>query len=447
MDPANNPQQSRVPDTGDLNSSVVPEAGILSRAAPVVFSEAHARDLFQFLVAYDQEAGPRKSLDKALYQRSVLGEGEHVVQSVSEELVNSYELLMTQQLSSWRDAILELREQAIERAFAGSPEERKSFHILRNIINELDGIEGMEIFSILKAVEPLRAYAPVAFQEERGRMSPSSIILVRLPHDPLEQFCSDRQFPEQLTRIYVNCTPELALTLARSLLQNDEVRDGIDQIKMVNFALGDTLSEKYRSRYDRLIVYADLRMEAQILGQIEVIAAQHPDDFHAGKLPLFTREVLPGVGLGEEPGGSWSFSSLRSHLLLQLTQDVTAGYLRAQGIDSPAGKVFCDSNRSMYEGDEAQFFDGDMQEFFAGQSSDMVLQFSGRIAAVMGEEAFCKACLERVVNLARAMNIDPADFSRNLSRGTSYAPPRDDSGDLNGFLQQLIAKMGKPGKN
>ncbi|HVE88020.1 MAG TPA: T3SS effector HopA1 family protein [Myxococcales bacterium] len=100
--------------------------------------------------------------------------------------------------------------------------------------------------------------------------------------------------PRQVhAKVYLNIAPSLAVPLVRALLHGREVERLVFEAKVVN-------DPDAYCRADTGVIYAWPRDVRRLLKALGKLQRERPDGFRDGT-PLFTKEVMRGVGLAESP--------------------------------------------------------------------------------------------------------------------------------------------------
>ncbi|BAZ42602.1 hypothetical protein NIES4101_85710 [Calothrix sp. NIES-4101] len=141
---------------------------------------------------------------------------------------------------------------------------------------------------------------------------------------------NDLEEQEQLTRIYFNFTPTGAVEVMRGLTQ---------QLNAI--ALPFTFKVLYNpgdyKRYDAGVLYFDKKNYPAVRKVLELVYQENKSHF-VSEIPLFTKQLAPGLGLAEEPdqkfGTQESFGMNRCQI-------VANGLLESwyQGNNSTVGKM------------------------------------------------------------------------------------------------------------
>lgn len=135
---------------------------------------------------------------------------------------------------------------------------------------------------------------------------------------------------QQIVRIYFNLTPSGAVAVMGSLTQYLNEAEIPFQFKVL-------YHPKYYERYDSGVLYFEKRdYEAvrQLLNDIYIENQRH----FKSEIPLFTKELAPGLGLAEEPDQKFAE---RESFGMNRCQIIANGLLEAwyQGDNSPQGRM------------------------------------------------------------------------------------------------------------
>lgn len=94
-------------------------------------------------------------------------------------------------------------------------------------------------------------------------------------------------------RIYFHFTPEGALGVMKSLTQNFNVKN-------IPFSFKVLYNPKEYKRYDSGVLYFDKRDFAAVKELLQMVYTENKSNF-LPEIPLFTKQLAPGLGLAEEP--------------------------------------------------------------------------------------------------------------------------------------------------
>jgi HopA1 effector protein family len=136
---------------------------------------------------------------------------------------------------------------------------------------------------------------------------------------------------QQVTvRIYFNITPSGAITIMRSLTQYLNEAGIPFQFKVL-------YHPKYYERYDSGVLYFDKQDYDVVRQFLNDIYRENQGHFKQ-ELPLFTKQIAPGLGLAEEPDQKFAE---RESFGMNRCQIIANGLLEAwyQGDNSPQGRM------------------------------------------------------------------------------------------------------------
>lgn len=138
------------------------------------------------------------------------------------------------------------------------------------------------------------------------------------------------QDPQSTVRIYFNITPQGAIALMETLSQELN-SNSIPFIFKVLYNPSD-----YK-RYDAGVLYFDKLQYEAIKSAVKAAYTEHQTHFHS-EVPLFTKKLMPGLGLAEQPTVQFSASESFGENRCQI---VANGILEAtqKGDTSPEGKM------------------------------------------------------------------------------------------------------------
>ncbi|WP_392534878.1 T3SS effector HopA1 family protein [Nostoc sp. C117] len=103
----------------------------------------------------------------------------------------------------------------------------------------------------------------------------------------------DRKNNLETVRIYFNITPECAVIVMKNLTQN------LNKLG-INFSFKVLYNPKEYQRYDSGVLYFDKRNYEIVKQVLKPIYQEHQSLFQS-EIPLFTKQLAPGLGLAEEP--------------------------------------------------------------------------------------------------------------------------------------------------
>jgi hypothetical protein len=131
-------------------------------------------------------------------------------------------------------------------------------------------------------------------------------------------------------RVYFHFTPEGAVGVMRSLTQQLNAKD-------IPFSFKVLYNPKEYKRYDSGVLYFDKR-DYQILQEVLKTVYTENNSYFLPEIPLFTKQLAPGLGLAEEPDQKFAENESFG---MNRCQIVANGLLEAwhQGDDSIEGKM------------------------------------------------------------------------------------------------------------
>jgi hypothetical protein len=140
----------------------------------------------------------------------------------------------------------------------------------------------------------------------------------------------DANDPLVTVRIYFNLTPEGAVAVMRSLTQQ------LNKLA-IPFSFKVLYNPKDYGRHDSGVLYFDKR-DYQVVKEVLQVVYRENKSYFQPEVPLFTMQLLPGLGLAEEP--DQKFAEQES-FGMNRCQIVANGLLKAwyQGDDSPEGRM------------------------------------------------------------------------------------------------------------
>jgi hypothetical protein len=136
--------------------------------------------------------------------------------------------------------------------------------------------------------------------------------------------------PQQIVRIYFNLTPSGAVEVMRNLTQQ------LNAIS-IGFSFKVLYNPGDYKRYDSGVLYFDKRDYEAVSEVLQAVYQQKESHFKS-EVPLFTKQLVPGLGLAEEPDQKFG---VQESFGMNRCQIVANGLLEAwqQGDDSPQGRM------------------------------------------------------------------------------------------------------------
>jgi hypothetical protein len=189
---------------------------------------------------------------------------------------------------------------------------------------------------------------PVAVRTGDGRAAaPGAAIQVRVPKEirhlvlgyylALGDAAAVQPFPgTDVVRVYWNLTPEGAVEYIRrmTMLLNAE---------RIPFRTKVVAHSRMYGNADSGVLYLAKPDFARSLDAVRAVHAALGDQLRPA-VPMFSRRLAPGVGLGEDPGDGTSFGNSRSHLAARgLWQAHAAGAADAEGRACFIAQSFADA--------------------------------------------------------------------------------------------------------
>ncbi|XHR81064.1 MAG: T3SS effector HopA1 family protein [Gloeotrichia echinulata GP01] len=131
-------------------------------------------------------------------------------------------------------------------------------------------------------------------------------------------------------RIYFNLTPEGAVAVMESLTQ------GLNELA-IPFHFKVLYNPKDYGRHDSGVLYFDKRDYEAVRQVVKNVYTEHQTHFNS-EIPLFTKQLAPGLGLAEEPDQKFAE---KESFGMNRCQIIANGLLTAwhQGDDSPDGRM------------------------------------------------------------------------------------------------------------
>ncbi|PSB27517.1 T3SS effector HopA1 family protein [Chlorogloea sp. CCALA 695] len=136
--------------------------------------------------------------------------------------------------------------------------------------------------------------------------------------------------PQQIVRIYLNLTPSGTVEVMRNLTQQ------LNAIS-IEFSFKVLYNPDDYKRYDSGVLYFDKR-DYQAVREVLQAVYQQKESHFKSEVPLFTKQLAPGLGLAEEPDQKFG---VQESFGMNRCQIVANGLLEAwhQGDDSLQGRM------------------------------------------------------------------------------------------------------------
>ncbi|MBN3962303.1 T3SS effector HopA1 family protein [Nostoc sp. NMS8] len=168
----------------------------------------------------------------------------------------------------------------------------------------------------------------------------------------------DANNPLKTVRIYFNLTPEGAVAVMRSLTEQ------LNKLA-IPFSFKVLYNPKDYGRHDSGVLYFDKR-DYQVVKEVLQVVYKENKSYFQAEVPLFTMQLLPGLGLAEEP--DQKFAEQES-FGMNRCQIVANGLLKAwyQGDDSPEVRM-----QAIHE--EFSLLGIDLQHVYLNANSENIYQ-------------------------------------------------------------------------